>query len=217
MQHLKAFALLGLGIAGLLLAGCVDVQELEQEQQRRAEPVPKLFVLETYSDDELPGTQRTIGPVDEEHLIVPLPDDWHVPPRNSRWLMRVQYERDNPYPSIIVTGGEASETDAEGSPIKHLSEANLQAYAKQLEQKLTEEQLEKGGGAPEVSGLKVGNFHGVMYVQPAVAGGKNLERLMIITIQRGRKYEVELRALRGTLRSFRPQAYAVAARLQVFE
>ena len=55
-----------------------------------------------------------------------------------------------------------------------------------------------------------------MYVKPASAGGKSLQRLMLVVIERGREYQVELRALRGTLRRFRPEAYAVAARLKVF-
>lgn len=218
MQHLKVFAWQAIGMAALSLAGCAEVKEPEQQQASPAAAAPRLFTLETYEDDELPGTQRTIGPVDEEHLIVPIPDDWIVPPRNSRWLARAQFVREEPYPMIFVTGGEANETDAQGNPIEQLDESNLQAYAKQVEEELAQEHLERGGSAetaPEVSGLKVGPFYGVMYVRPAVAGGKSLERLMIITIEHGRKYEVELRALRGTLRTFRPQAYAVAARLKI--
>ena len=130
---------------GLFLAGCVDVEQIEQEQARAAAPPPKVFSYEEYADDELPGTERTLGPLDDEHLIVPIPDGWFVPARSSKWLMRSQFVRDNPYPSIIVTGGASAATDAGGDVIKQLGASNWRQYAKQLEAKLAEEHQARVG------------------------------------------------------------------------
>jgi hypothetical protein len=194
--------------AGLLLAGCSA--EVEQSPSAKQPPAAQakapVFTIEEYGAADLPGTGRMMGPVDDGHLSVPIPDDWFAPPRSSKWLMRVQFVPEQTYPTIIVTGGE----NAEG--VEQLDKANLKAFAEKLRAELAEKRKAE---APEITGVKIGDFYAVKYHTPAVAGGTSLSRLMIVTIQKGRRYNVELRALRGTLSRFRPEALAVASRMKV--
>jgi hypothetical protein len=200
--------------AGVLLGGCSD----EVEQGSPSVPAPaaqakaSVFTIEEYDDADLPGTGRTMGPLDDGHLSVSIPDEWFAPPRSSKWLMRVQFVPEQTYPTIIVTGGE----NAEG--VEQLDKSNLKDFAEKLQAELAEKRRAAAGAdadVPEVVGVKIGDFYAVKYHAPAVAGGTSLTRLMILTIQKGREYHVELRALRGTLSRFQPEALAVAARMKV--
>ncbi len=211
--------LLALVLLLLVTAGCVDFDELEREIERRNAPPPKRFQVDSeWTDEALPSTKREIGGLDDEHLIVPIPDDWYVPPRDRRWIARMQYTREDTYPTILIRGGENSDALTKGEPIQNLGKSNLEAYAEQVQQRLEEEREKKKldvEDTPEVKGLRIGRFDAVTYTQPSHADGRRLDRLVIITIQRGRKYTIELRTLRGTLRLFRPVAYAVASRMKV--
>lgn len=197
--------------AGLLLAGCSAEGEPPSPAAPPQAKAP-VFTIEAYSDADLPDTGRMMGPLDDGHLSVPIPADWFAPPRSSKWLMRVQFVPEQTYPTIIVTGGE----NAEG--VEQLDKSNVKAFAEKLQAELAEKRKTAAGAdadVPEVTGLKIGDFYAVKYHAPAVAGGTSLSRLMIVTIQKGREYHVELRALRGTLSRFRPEALAVAARMKV--
>lgn len=215
--HVARLALIASSLAWL---GCVDFQALEQEKARRDAPPPQVFQTVSLKPDELPDTERVSLGLDQDHLIASIPDGWVVPALRSKALIRMQFDRAERYPAILIFGGENRDTVGEKEePIRRLGKSNLEAYAQTVEKRLGEE-LKKLHGAeaapPIVSGLHVDRFYGVMYDQPAVVGKKKLDRLVITTIQRGRQYTVELRAHRGTLARFRPYAYAVAARLKIF-
>jgi hypothetical protein len=192
--------------------GCADVDELDSDAKKpkdgasQAAPAkPAAPTITSIPADDLPKMGALVGPLDDGHLEVPVPDGWYVPPRDSKYLFRMAREQNVAYPTIIVEGGEKEAADPDS-----LGKENVLEYAKSLQADLA-----GAGEPPEVRALNIDGVYAVAYDKGAKAGGTSLNRQFLITIQQGRKYTVELRAFRGTLKDYRGKAYGVAARLKI--
>jgi len=205
-------------LLGLLLpaAGCVDVDAIEDPAEpaptttkKKQPPKPTIQVVDV---DGLPGSDRNIGPLDDDHLLIAVPAEWQVPPKSSKYLFRAQFDTSQPYPSVIVNGGEPEE----GTP-ETLTRENVVAFGKALQKRLDAELAAAGASQiQEVRPVQLGDLYAVEYVRGAQSGGKKLDRLMLITALHGRQYTFELRAYRGTLAKFRPVLYSVASRSKIY-
>jgi hypothetical protein len=153
-----------------------------------------------------------IGPLDEGRVEAAPPEGWYVPPRNSKFVVRFQEETDSTYPTILIQA-----EDFRAGP--DLSENNVVEYADRVRQQL--KQGTTSNAWETVRPIKIGSLIGVTYQRmgKAKAGFKEivLERSIVETVLKKRKYTVELRTRTGTRDEYQPYLYAVAAGLRPLE
>jgi hypothetical protein len=89
---------------------------------------------------------------------------------------------------------------------------NVLEFAKNFQKTLDAELASQGIKLAEnVHPVQIGDFVGVEYVRRAKIGADSVDRLLLVTVKKGRKYSLEMRALQGTLPRYRPFARAIAA------
>lgn len=174
----------------------------EGERRRQSEP---LNMVRVAAPQQVKLAEERLS-LDGGRVSVAPPAGWYLPPRDRRWLLRAQFDRRHAYPALLLYVQE----DAEAEPLTpgtHAAEA-----AARLARRLAAEDEQQDPAASTL--IQIGGFVGVEQVRAARAGSVRLERLLLVTTQPGRRYTLELRTLRGTLRDFRPVAYALAAALE---
>lgn len=166
----------------------------------------------TIDPKTLPELGAHIGPLDDGRVEVAPPADWHVPPRNSKFVIRFQEEVDNTYPTVLIKA-----EDFRGGP--DLSEKNIVDYARQIREQLKTQTTSNAWET--VRPIKIGSLIGVTYQRmgKAKSGFKEivLERLIVETIHNKRKYDIELRTRTGTMEEYQPYLYAIAAGMKFLD
>lgn len=213
--------------AGLLVFGCKDSSKAPEAVQRE-EPVgldqpidtpdenreapPKAPVskeLRIVDARQLPGLDDPIGPLDDGRIKTSLPEGWYVMSRSRQWIIRLKMSRTMSYPRIGVTA-----EDYEN--IFNVSGDNVDEFAEQIATALGH-----SGEAAKLAGpvapIKIGSFVGITYQRRAKVGKNFVDRLLVETVVTGRKYTIELWALRGTLKQYRSYLMATAAGIEFLE
>ena len=162
---------------------------------------------------KLPKTGNLSPRLDDGFLEVPIPDGWHVPPKNNKWLFRMQSSPTATYPTIIITGGRNADVGPDGKLVEFKRDA-VGPYASSLQKHLQKTTNAKNF-IRTAEPLRLGKRYVVHYADRVKSGDSLLDRLFVIVIRGGRKYTVEMRALRGALDEYSPIVYAVAGRLTV--
>ena len=165
---------------------------------------PKAPVSETprtVSLQQLPEMDDLIGPLDEGRLEAAAPKGWVVPPRSSEYIVRFKASRQVTYPTIIITGEDYE-------PVFDVSKDNVADFANQV---AADFEGAEGMGklAKEISPLEVGHRWGITYGRRAKVKNLIVDRLFFETVVSGRKYNFELRTLKGSVSKYRPYLLAV--------
>ncbi len=182
----------------LAVAGCE--QPAGDPGTPRSAAAPQTLRIDVKS---LPKVGSPIAPIDEGRLEVAPPGNWHVPPRDRRWLARFQADPGSPYPMIFVT---AEDSDA----TFHVTRDNLDEFVAQVRKEL----LADADTQRLVAGLQpveVGSFRGTLYRRWGKSGTRVMERWMLETVANGRRYTLELRSREGLADEYLPHLYAVAS------
>lgn len=176
------------------LPGCGDSLKPPQSDEQAGPAEVKLRTLPKLGD--------YLPPLDGNRIQVAPPRDWYLPPRSSKWIARFQISQRAGYPKIVI---QAEDYDG----IFKVSEENVGQFARQIAAEYEADGSTAKLASP-VEPIKVGQFCGVDYVRRAKSGNMVVDRLFMETVVAGRKYSIELRAVQGTVRKFRPHLLAVA-------
>ena len=179
-----------------LLSGCGDAQQAAPQSRSTG------VVVDT---KDLPDLGPGIGPLDEGRIEVAPPQDWYVPSRSSKFVIRFQADQTSTYPTIIVTAEDFEQ-------VLDVSKKNVGDFVKALK---------KAGTAKNVAPIEIGSFAGATYRRKDKAKYDfkmiSVDRLFVETVVAGRKYSFELRAREGSAEKYAPDLYAVARGIKVLE
>ena len=214
-------------VAGLLVFGCSDSSKPPEavdgekpagpghpsdspnQDDEAPPPAPVSKQLQIVNVDQLPGLDDSIGPLDDGHIKISPPKGWYPLSRSRKWIVHLKMSRVMNYPRIGVTA-----EDYEN--VFNVSEANAGEFAEQIATTLG-----RSGQAAKLAGpvgpIKIGRFVGITYQRRAKVGKNYVDRLFVETVVAGRKYAIELWALRGTLKRYRPYLMATAAGIEFLE
>jgi len=208
--QLCAFSL-GLSLVAFVIGGCQNEEPSsppgkQEEPKTEQTPATAKYSLTQIETAELAPLGDYMPPVDDFHLEVPVPEGWLAAPRSSQYLMHLRGDRASAYPAILVTGA-AAEGD-----LQAYTAANIEAAYDKLREELKEHDstIEQ-----PLRAIKLGDRYALEHVRRASAENRPIERLMIVVVEDGRKYDFELRAIEGTLEQFRDHAYAVIAETKI--
>ena len=148
----------------------------------------------------LPDLDQPLGPLDGNRINVPPPKGWQVAPRSSSCLVRFKASPTLSYPSILVTAEDYQE-------MATVSGDNVGEFATQVAATMDDDPAKL---AVDVTPTTVGRRSYVTYQRLAKVKQAVLERMFLDTVVAGRKYQFELRTLKGTLGKFEPYLLAVA-------
>ncbi len=154
---------------------------------------------------ELPELGMPRGPLDDDRIEMAPPENWIVPSRKTGWVIRFKESDTHSYPRIYVTAESYED-------LIDVSASNVDEFARQISVALAEDPRVSKLTEP-VTPVEIGELAGVTHGRRAKDPKKNVvvERVFIETVLAGRKYTLELQALRGTLRKYRAYLHAVAA------
>jgi hypothetical protein len=161
--------------------------------------------------DQIAPLGDPLPPLDGGRLRLSIPRDWTLPPRDKEFLVRMQAQLNDPYPSILLTGDDSIGMD-------ELTARNVRDLADRTQVALDEELTAQGArltGAVEP--LRIGDRYWIEYGRTARSGQKLLERLFLVTVAGGRKYTLELRTYVGSQLKHRGALLAVASSLTLAE
>ena len=219
MKALYICCVVGLA-AGLMVLGCKDSSNPPQVPQREepfgpgpgmapdedgeAPPkAPHSKPIRIVDTRQLPRLDDPIRPLDDGRFKISPPEGWYVLWRSRKWMVQFKMSRAVSYPRIGVTA-----EDYEN--IFNVSQDNAGEFAEQIATAL-QQSGEAARLVEAVAPIKIGPFVGVTYQRRAKVGKNFVDRLFVETVVAGRKYSIELWALRGTLKKFRPYLMATAA------
>lgn len=149
---------------------------------------------------ELPELGDYLPPLDRDRIEVAPPKGWHLPPRSSKYLLRVQKSRRSNYPNIVITA-----EDYQGEGVVTVSQDNVDKFADQRAAA-----LEKSKSALRLA--EIGEFAGIAYgkrVKVRTPVSVILDVACLETVVAGRKYCIELRSEEGSLEKDRPSLFAL--------
>jgi len=189
VKDLCVFCFVGF-LVPLLISGCGGEPKATVSEKPSTVPL-----------QQLPEVSDLIGPLDEGRLKAAAPKGWVVPPRSSEYIVRFKASAQTSYPTIIITG-------ADYDPVFDVSQDNVAGFAKQIAA-----DFEGAEGvsklAKEISPLEIGQRWGITYGRRAKVKKLIVDRLFFETVVSGRKYNFELRTLKGTVGKYRPYLLAV--------
>jgi len=159
--------------------------------------------------EDLPEVDTALGPLDEGRVMVAPLSGWFIPSRDSRYVIRFRLAPDIAYPTIVVTA-------ADYESIFDLSPENVEQFAAQVNDEIAQRGESAGLVAP-VAPILIDQCPAVSYQRRGKSRKQIVERYFLETVAGGRRYTVELRALRGTLEKFRPFAWAVVHGMEFLE
>ncbi|MCX7428150.1 MAG: hypothetical protein NTW96_21285 [Planctomycetia bacterium] len=134
------------------------------------------------------------------------PAGWHVPSRDSRFVVRFTPSPEASYPSILLTA-----EDHEG--IAEVTSENVDAFVREVDAAVNKEgssAKSSARAAPMVSGAFVGAMYQKRAKVKADLATRAVDRLILETVAAGRKYRLELRTEQGTVDRYRGDLLAVA-------
>ncbi len=157
---------------------------------------------------ELPGLGDYLPPLDRDRIEVAPPEGWHLPPRSSKYVVRVQKSAGVTYPTIIIT---AEDYDGEG--ISNVSDDNVEQFAARIAAAANKDRS-------AVRPVRIGEFVGVTYpkrgrVRTPVT--MILELICMETVVAGRKYHIELRSEDGSLENDQPYLFALVGGIRFLQ
>ncbi len=161
---------------------------------------------------KLPETEDGPPPLDEGHLVVRTPKKWSMSPRSAERLFRTREKRGVKYPAITITH---YPVDADG--VQTLDAENVKTFAAQLQKELEANQVElRRNVLPLKIELPSGkSIHVVDYVRSAIVNDQRIDHLVIIRIEQGHGYQVDLQSVGIMLPRYRLHAYAVASTMEI--
>ncbi len=158
---------------------------------------------------DLPELGEPMDPLDDGRIVVAPPAGWHIPSRDSKWIVRFKSSPKLRYPTIMLTAEDYED-------VFNVSKDNVDEFAEQVSA-LLEQDGKTARLADEITPVEVKRFVGITYRRRARVKKKIIERVFAETVVAGRKYTLELRALKGTDERFRPYLFAVAGGIQFLQ
>lgn len=149
---------------------------------------------------ESPKLGDYLPPLDKGRVEVAVPEGWHVPPANSKYVVRFTRSDADDYPTVVVTA-----EDYQGQVGSTVTKENVRKFAEEVARELKKERS-------AVQPFQVGDFVGVRYRKRGPEPGRvsgTIEALFLDTVVEGRKYSIHLRAREGSLEQELPYLYAV--------
>ena len=162
--------------------------------------------------ESLPELGDYLPPLDNARVEVAPPVGWHVPSRDSQFVVRFTPSPEASYPSILLTA-----EDHEG--IADVTSENVDAFVREVDAALAEGSPAKPSAraAPLVSGAFVGATYRKRAKVKADLATRTVDRLILETVAAGRKYRLELRTEQGTVDRYRDDLLAVAEGIRFLE
>jgi len=192
MQGLRAFWYTGWIMSLAWVCGCGGPAE-----------APVSTTPKTVQVQQLPELADLVGPLDSGRLEAAPPQGWLLPPRSSEYIVRFKASPQTSYPSILVTAEDYE-------PVFNCSKDNVDEFARMVADHF-DETGQSGKLAEEITPLQLGRRWGISYARRAKVKNLIVDRLFFETVVSGRKYNFELRTLKGSLPKFRPYLLAVVA------
>ncbi len=188
-------------VLAALTSGCGPPEKAPVSQEKQ-----------TVELGELPELGALIGPLDDGRVKVAPPKGWRVPSRKAGLVIYFKESERLTYPRIHVTAADCEN-------IINVSKDNVQEFARQVAAELNataDEQQRKVSKLTEpVRPVEVGRFFGVTHARRGKDKNQRVvQRVFVETVLDGRRYTVELQALKGTLRKYRPHLHAVAGGIE---
>ncbi len=188
-----------IGLSAALLSGCGGPAKAPVSKESK-----------TLRVDELPKLGEPMEPLDDGRIVVAPPAGWHIPSRDSKWIVRFKASSKLRYPTIMLTAEDYED-------VFNVSNDNVDEFAEQVSA-LLEQDGKTARLADEITPVEVKRFVGITYRrQGRVNKTKVIERVFAETVVAGRKYTLELRASKGTHDRFRPYLFAVAGGIQFLQ
>ncbi len=159
--------------------------------------------------DELPELGEPMVPLDDGRIVIAPPAGWHIPPRESKWIVRFKSSLKLSYPTIMLTAEDYED-------VFNVSRSNVDEFAEQVSALLQQDE-KTARLADEITPVVVKRFVGITYRRRAKVKKKIIERVFVETVVAGRKYTLELRTSKGTHDRFRRYLYAVAGGIQFLQ
>jgi hypothetical protein len=163
--------------------------------------------------ESLPELGDYLPPLDNARVEVAPPAGWHVPSRDSRFVVRFTPSPDASYPSILLTA-----EDHEG--VAEVTGENVDAFVQEVDAAMNKDASSAKSSA-RAAPLVSGKFVGAMYQKRAKVKAdmatRTVDRLIFETVAAGRKYRLELRTERGTVDRYRGELLAVAEGIRFLE
>ena len=188
-----------IGLSVMLLSGCGGPAKAPVSKESK-----------TLRVDELPELGEPMEPLDDERIVIAPPAGWHIPPRDSQWIVRFKSSPKLRYPTIMLTAEDYED-------VFNVSKDNVDEFAEQISALLQQDE-KTARLADEITPVQVKRFVGITYRRRArIQKKKIIERVFVETVVAGRKYTLELRASKGTGERFRPYLFAVAGGIQFLQ
>ena len=153
-------------------------------------------------------------PVDGGSLQVQTPEGWTTSTEGSEALVSMNPDESG-YPTIFIIASESGRKIL----VKNFTKSNVKAEAERLAATLKAEGVELTRSVNPVK-IDMRDFDPVYVLRYSLSGAAEdsetkFDRLILLFAQGGRRYQVELRALQGTLEEYRNALYAVAGSMRV--
>ena len=164
--------------------------------------------------ESLPALGDYLPPLDNARVEVAPPAGWHVPSRDSRFVVRFTPSPEASYPSILLTA-----EDHQG--IAEVTGENVDAFVREVDAAMNKDGLRRRNRPPGPRRWFPAKFVGAMYQKRAKVKAdmatRMVDRLILETVAAGRKYRLELRTEQGTVDRYRGDLLAVAEGIRFLE
>jgi len=142
---------------------------------------------------------RYLTDLDEGRVDVAGPRDWKWGPRKKDYI--VWFYIDGQLPRITVKGDPVPDRT-----IETVTEENIQQFLKEMTTELVDKKKEE-----DLLAMVIGDRPCVRYVSQATMNQSDVDRQILITHVKGRRYTIDLQVRRGTVQENRDAGYAVLA------
>lgn len=205
----------GLVLCCLLLAGCSNpVDPAPNGDGAPTDGSPKtvdgltILPLKTVAANTLPiDSERPFpGAPDGGRLELNTPKEWDWLPKRSEYIAAFYFKDKNAPPLIFLR---EAKYPVEG--VETVTSESVAGFAEKVAANLKQNDVKP---IEPIRPMMLGDTPVVRYVLLGKRGNNAIERQILVTVQNGRQYEIDLQMYPKTMEMFRDAGYAVAASMK---
>lgn len=146
------------------------------------------------------------GAPDEGRLKLNTPKDWDWLPKRSEYIAAF-YLKDKNAPPLIFLREATYPVDG----VENVTKEDVEGFAEKVAAGLKQNEVTP---AEPIRPMIIGDTPVVRYVLHSRRGNNAVERQILVTVQNGRQYEIDLQVYPKTITTYRDAGYAVAASME---
>jgi hypothetical protein len=203
MKNILSFALIYCGI--VLFTGCGDATSTTNSGESNATASVELLEMKTIDVASLPKVGVPITPVGFPKLSISPPENWGVgarPKADDKFLVRFMKEPPQRIPGMELRAN--PEGKLEG--FSQVNAENAESYAEAVQATLKKPK-------ENARAMLIGKNAFVRYVKTATYKNEPMDVQVLVTIQNGQPFVLEMHVPEGKIPDHRDAAYSVAANM----